>query len=327
MRSFLFFIVFFCAFVPASFAETFLIDTPGMCVKVEKVEDNRVYLKRPAAPCPVEGSGKASVEMEEGTKEIDVYLDGRHWRKFPVSPSLSPGDVSSAIETAKKQANELSLSENPHKGQALKDAQDITRFFQSAEFQQKLDSVKKLYRDMKGEEAEAKPQHAAKTATNAQRLSSGERLYLFVSSSVPVETLRNYVRAISDLADPNIRIVLRGFVNGASRVTPTISFLQKVLLVEPDCNQQGGRCRSYNAPVIIDPLLFRRYGIERVPAFIYIPSMSVKDGEMSEGMEGNTRASGPYVLHGDISLDAAVRLFAREKKSAGLEGLLKASGE
>ena len=74
-------------------------------------------------------------------------------------------------------------------------------------------------------------------------------------------------------------------------------------------------------------MLFRRYRIERVPAFVYIPSVSVKDGEMSEGIEGNTRASEPYVLYGDISLDAAVRLFAREKKSPGLEGLLKARGE
>ncbi len=326
MRSFLFFIVFFCAFVPACFGDTFIIDTPGMCVQVEKVENNRVYLKKPSASCPVEGPGKTSVEMGGAIAEIDVYVNGTAWRKLPVP--LSPEDSSSAAERATKEAGQLSLPENVHQEKAIQAAQDMTRFFQSKEFREKVDSIKQeLYREMKGEDGEANPQQMAKTPTKPRRLFSGERLYLFISSSVPVGTLRNYVQAISDLADPNIRIVLRGFVKGASRITPTISFLQKVLLVDPDCNQQEGRCRSYNAPVIIDPLLFRRYGIEQVPAFVYIPSMSVKDGEMSEGMEGNTRASEPYVLHGDISLDAAVRLFAREKKSPGLEGLLKARGE
>jgi type-F conjugative transfer system pilin assembly protein TrbC len=266
--------------------------------------------------------------MDEGTKEIDVYVDGRPWRKFPAVSSLSPGDVSNTIETAKKEAEQLSLSENPHKGQALKDAQDLDRFFQSAEFQEKLASMKEqLYREIKGEEAQVNPQETAKAQKKTRGLSSGERLYLFVSSSVPAETLRNYVRAVADFRDPNIRMVLRGFVGGASRVAPTISFLQKVLLVDLGCDPRKERCKTYNAPVIIDPLLFRRYRIGRVPAFVYVPSVSVKDGEMSEGIEGNTQASEPFVLYGDISLDAAVRVFVRDKKRPGLERLLKTRGE
>jgi type-F conjugative transfer system pilin assembly protein TrbC len=320
--------VLLCAFGTVCFGETFIVDTPGMCVRVEKVEGNRVDLKKPSAPCPMQGPGKASVEMDEGTKKIDVYVDGRPWRKFPVVSSLSPGDISSAIEMAKKEAEQLSLSENPHKGQALKDAQDLDRFFQSAEFQEKLASMKEqLYREMKGEEAQANPQDTAKAQKKTRGLSSGERLYLFVSSSVPDETLRNYVRAVADFRDPNIRMVLRGFVGGASRVAPTISFLQKVLLVDPGCDPRKERCKTYNAPVIIDPLLFGRYSIERVPAFVYIPSVSVKDDGMSEGIESNAQASEPYVLYGDMSVDSAVRLFAKEKKSPGLEELLHKRGE
>jgi type-F conjugative transfer system pilin assembly protein TrbC len=180
---------------------------------------------------------------------------------------------------------------------------------------------------MKGEEAQANPQDTAKAQKKTRGLSSGERLYLFVSSSVPDETLRNYVRAVADFRDPNIRMVLRGFVGGASRVAPTISFLQKVLLVDPGCDPRKERCKTYNAPVIIDPLLFGRYSIERVPAFVYIPSVSVKDDGMSEGIESNAQASEPYVLYGDMSVDSAVRLFAKEKKSPGLEELLHKRGE
>ncbi len=322
MRGSLFFFALFFAFCPVCFAETFIIDTPAMCVQVEKVEGNRVYLNKPPAPCPVEGSGKANVEMDGDTTEIHVYLDGKLWRTFPVP--LSPGDISSAVERAAKEAGQLSLPESVHKEKAVQAAQDITRFFQSKEFREKVDSMKQqLYREMKEEEGEANPQQMTKTPTKPRRLSSDQRIYLFISSSVPVGTLRNYVRTVSHLADPNIRIVLRGFVNGASRITPTISFLQSVLLVDPDCNPQEGRCSVYNAPVIIDPLLFRRYRIERVPAFVYIPSLSVRDEGMSEGIEGNIQPSEASVLYGDVSLDAAVRLFAKEKKSPGLEGLLE----
>ena len=48
---------------------------------------------------------------------------------------------------------------------------------------------------------------------------------------------------------------------------------------------------------------------------------------MSEGIERNTQTSEPYVLYGDISLDAAVRLFAKEKKSQSLEELLRKNGQ
>ena len=326
MKNVLLPILLFCALVPPSFAETFIVDTPTMCVEVEKVEDNRVYLRKPSAPCPLEGPGKASVEMEGDIPEIHVYVDGKLWKKLPVP--LSSEDISNSVKTGTKQAEQLSLPENVRKDKTVEAAEDVTRFFQSQEFRRKIDAMKEqLYQEMKGEEAEANPEQLAKTPAKLRKLSSDERIYLFVSSSVPVETLRNYVRAVSDLGDPNIRIVLRGFVGGASKVAPTIAFLQEMLLVEPDCDPHKERCRSHHAPVIIDPLLFRRYRIGRVPAFVYIPSVSLKDRGMSEGIESNTQAPEYFVLYGDTSLAAAVRLFAKEKKSPGLEGLLEKHGE
>lgn len=322
MRRVLFFFAFFYTFSPVCFAETFIIDTPGMCVQIEKVENNRVYLKKPSAPCPVEGPGKASVEMDGTIAEIDVYVNGTAWRKLPVP--LSSENISSAVDRATKEAGRLSFPENVHEEKAVQAAQDVTRFFRSKEFREKVDSMKQqLYRQAGDDHRE----DVAKTPTKAHKLSPDERLYLFVSSSVPVGTLRNYVRALSHLADPNIRIVLRGFVNGASRIGPTMSFLQEVLFVDPNCDPHEGRCSAYTAPVIIDPLLFRRYHIERVPAFVYIPSVSVRDEGMSEGIERNTQTSEPYVLYGDISLDAAVRLFAKEKRSQSLEELLRKNGQ
>ena len=199
-----------------------------MCVQIEKVENNRVYLKKPSAPCPVEGPGKASVEMDGTIAEIDVYVNGTAWRKLPVP--LSSEDISSAVDRATKEAGRLSLPENVHEEKAVQAAQDVTRFFQSKEFREKVDSMKQqLYRQAGDDHRE----DVAKTPTKAHKLFPDERLYLFVSSSVPVGTLRNYVQTLSNLVDPNIRIVLRGFVKGASRIGPTMSFLQEVLFVDP----------------------------------------------------------------------------------------------
>jgi hypothetical protein len=42
---------------------------------------------------------------------------------------------------------------------------------------------------------------------------------------------------------------------------------------------------------------------------------------MSEGLESN-RISNHYLVYGDVSIEYALRLFSRERKSPGIEGLL-----
>ena len=318
-------IVLFFAFAPHAFAEAVIIDTPDGCVHIDRVAGNRVDLKEAGVPCPIEDPGKASVEMDGKMKGIDVHVDGKYWRTYSLSPALSPGDVSDTMQRAKKQGEKLSIPENQHKTEALQIAEDITGYFQSRDFQERLASMKdKLYRETYGDRRGNVSPETARSATKPQRLSPQERIYLFISSSIPAHTLRNYVQAISGLGDPNIRIVLRGFVGGATFVRPTISFLREILLIDPDCAPTKSRCRSFSAPVIIDPLLFRRYRIRTVPAFVYVPSVSIRDGQMSEGLETNSMVSDPYLLYGDVSLDYALRLFIRERKSPGLEELLTA---
>ena len=117
---------------------------------------------------------------------------------------------------------------------------------------------------------------------------------------------------------------MRGFIGGARFVKPTVVFLKDILFVDPECYPGEERCGTYNSQVVIDPLLFRRYHVQRVPAFVYVPSVSVADGQISEGLESNTKVSDHYLVHGDVSLEYALKLFLGERKSPGLEGLLTA---
>lgn len=303
-------------------AKTVIIDTSDFCAHVEKVGGNRVDLTVAKEPCPIEGPGKASIRIGEEVNEIDIYVNETYWKKVSASSqSLSIGDVADVVDGAKKYGGDLSLPENPHRIEAQRIAEGVSRYFQSEEFQQRIESEKaRLYGEVYGSQADSH-RETPKTPGKVGRLSSQERIYLFISSSVPVPTLRRYVQAINNFGEPNIKIVMRGFVGGAKFVKPTMAFLKEILFVDPECDPTRERCSTFGVDVIVDPLLFGRYQVERVPAFVYVPSISVADSQMSEGLESN-RMSGHYLIYGDVSIEYVLRLFSRERKSPGLEGLL-----
>lgn len=149
-------------------------------------------------------------------------------------------------------------------------------------------------------------------------LKEDERIYIFVSSSVPKDTLRNYARDIDRLGQPRMSIVMRGFVGGMTKVRPTLEFLRGVLFKNENC--VSDECEAYQAPIIIDPLLFRRYGIEAVPAIVY--AKGVTDLTISEKIKEGGEPGDYYMLYGDAALDGALELIDREAGSGYLDCLV-----
>jgi type-F conjugative transfer system pilin assembly protein TrbC len=155
------------------------------------------------------------------------------------------------------------------------------------------------------------------------RLNQHERIYILVSSSVPLSTLRSYMSALDKLADPRASMVMRGFVGGMKYLKPTIEFVAKVRSVEPDCNPATGRCKMFKGVFNIDPLIFRRYGVTQVPAVIYVPSLSVVNPGLSEGITAAARVEGPYyVSHGDARLEYHLEKILEQTKSKSVEEML-----
>ncbi|WP_028895577.1 type-F conjugative transfer system pilin assembly protein TrbC [Syntrophorhabdus aromaticivorans] len=304
-------------------AKTVTIDTPSLCTRVEKIEGNRADLAEPSQPCPVEGQGKVSAGIKEELRDIHVYVNGTYWKKVAMnSPALSAEDIAETVAQSKKHSLTIDLEENPHKTEATRLAEDLARYAQSGEFQERIEAQKnRLYGQILGSQANRHEAAAKEPPGKRVGLSSRERIYLFISASVPVPTLRHYVKVISDLGEPNIRIVIQGFVGGAKFLKPTMAFLKEILFTDPECNPSRERCKVYSSQVTVDPLLFRKYRIERVPAFVYAPSLSISDSQMSEGL-GSAKVSDHYVVYGDMSLEYALQLFLREQKSPGLEGVL-----
>jgi type-F conjugative transfer system pilin assembly protein TrbC len=110
-------------------------------------------------------------------------------------------------------------------------------------------------------------------ADNASRhifnrtLAATDRLYVFMSSSVPLTVWKNYTQSLKKTK--NAVIVLRGCIGGCSPdgFKQTTAFLRSL----------------DNISAIIDPMLYRLYNITEVPTFIYasgVPNLDI-------GSEGN----------------------------------------
>ncbi len=302
--------------------KTVYVVTPTLCTKVESVSGGTVYLTEKDGPC-ASGERKVSVEVDEDTTELDLFVDGKFWKKSPAG-QIAVGDIPDIMKKARKDWEKYDVPKNTNTAEASKRADDLYTHYQSEKFQKKIESEKdRLQTEVYG--AQAKNYYKDdKFSGTLGKLSSQERLYLFISSSIPKESLRRYTKAVGRIKDPNIKIVMRGFINGAEYVKPTMAFIRDILLVDPGCNPLKESCTSFNTEVIIDPMLFSKYNIKNVPAFVYVPMVTVVDPEKSEGWESNIKVSDYYSVYGDANLDYVLEMFQKESKSKGIDALLSA---
>ncbi len=202
--------------------------------------------------------------------------------------------------------------------EAQRRAESILRYYNSPEYQDTLKQMSDYIRNQifpgVAEQYGPVQEKYYSDVDNMKRILAGdERLYIMISSSVPIQTLRTYADDLDKIRDPNIQMVLRGFVNGAKYVRPTLDFIKRVTYVDPSCDSED--CQVYKANIIIDPTLFSRYRVEAVPAFVYVRGVSVKDPYMTEGVDYNATYRDYAVLTGDISIEYALELFRRYFKN------------
>lgn len=145
---------------------------------------------------------------------------------------------------------------------------------------------------------------------NAPGMEIEGQVLVFVSASMPLETLRNYARSLVNIKGT---LVLRGGIDGLKKIRPTMAFSQKVLKVDPYCRNN---CPLFNVPLLIDPLLFRQHHITQVPAIVFQPEGLV------QGCERSTTASGTDVIYGDISLKGALERLQQMNPHPKLNDLL-----
>ncbi|EMC9487480.1 conjugal transfer protein TrbC [Salmonella enterica] len=202
----------------------------------------------------------------------------------PLSVKISP-EMMAAARNANAQAVQT-LNDDEH-GVARQFASSIAEFSKSDAFKKKQEAVKSQVFASAGMQGDEKKEDGPKLA--------GNQLVMFVSSSMPLVTLRKYAHDLSKVGGV---MVMRGTVGGISKMVDTITLTRNVLNADPSC--EGAKCKMWGTEMLIDPMLFRIYGINKVPALIYQPDMQIQS--YCDGLEKVNKAS--TVVYGDASVRA-----------------------
>ena len=156
-----------------------------------------------------------------------------------------------------------------------------------------------------------------KTGHEKASLKPDERIYVLISASVPLSTLRTYAQDMGIIGNPNVRMVLRGFVGegGMKNAAPTMAFIGEILNKDHASCLSGGECDSFSAIVDIDPNIFRRFNPEVVPAIVYAKGVNPTIPDVSEGHTesvGELDDKNIMMVYGDISLGYALDIFSEK---------------
>lgn len=141
-----------------------------------------------------------------------------------------------------------------------------------------------------------------------------ETFVLFVSSSMPVETLRNYVR---DLYLIDGIMVLKGMVGDETKIKPTLDFIRTLIVEDPTCTEAG--CPVTQLKVAIDPARFVHYNIDQVPAGVieYKPSF---EPNCNEARKYDSRSE---IVFGDASVQGILLAMNQKRPNPIIDKLLK----
>lgn len=217
--------------------------------------------------------------------------------------------IPSILEKARKDGETMNLPVNKYQAQGLKAAEQAAATFHSPAFQRKVEAeqqrlakgVFKTYTQPWQKETDVIQESAA-------ALSEKEKIYLFFSSSVPVETIHSYLATIASVGGSNVIPVMFGLVKGLANVQSSNEFFGKILKEDPACRDQmhpQKLCRRFQLEIRVNPTLFSKYGITQVPAVVY---------------ENET---GTFVIEGDAGFTYLLERINREAKSPSLAKFIR----
>ncbi len=222
-------------------------------------------------------------------------------------------DISGLLRQAEGQARKLPPLANDQATAGESAAEAFMEKFNATDYQGKIhDEQQRLQETLfKNTLRDAMPPDGKPPAHEAPQ---AERLYLFVSSSMPLAILRAYAATIDQAKASQITMVLRGFVGGMKKAKPTLALIGEMLKKDQACNRAKGKCDSYQVSVQIDPEQFQRFRIDEVPTLVYLRADHDDDQKQGE----------PLMVSGDASLEAMLERINREAKSPGLQTLIAA---
>jgi type-F conjugative transfer system pilin assembly protein TrbC len=144
-------------------------------------------------------------------------------------------------------------------------------------------------------------------------LAPRERLFIIISSSMPDNVVKEYLRTVTESLNGQATVLMRGFVGGIAKMKQTVDYIKRV--------SEDGKYVG----VEIHPNVVKQYGVERVPAVLYVKDYDpANDGNGGQFKKNNDY----YIVYGAVSLNAAVKKIYEKYPSKGLSKMLsKLNGE
>lgn len=143
-------------------------------------------------------------------------------------------------------------------------------------------------------------------------------LYVFISSSVPEETLQTYAADLKKI--PSSVMVLNGVIGSISYIMPTVDLISRI-----SCGKNVNDLKTENsdcamARTDINPYLFRAFKISRVPAFVMsnMPYSQI----MMAASQGQPISEDSYIkMSGDPSIEYVLEHFKSTGNATAAEML------
>lgn len=147
-----------------------------------------------------------------------------------------------------------------------------------------------------------------------------DRIYIFMSSSVPIEVWDMYAEYIDEYKIHNATLLLKGCIGSCEKIKPTLEFISKVV------TQNGKNKEGLKARIQIDPLLFKKYNIDEAPCFVYAQNIKPISFELSEGIDENLQQQAGVTFYkscGDWSFKYHIEQLEKMSKSRQIQTILK----
>ncbi len=229
-------------------------------------------------------------------------------------------DIQQGIERSEQMKSEIKLPAKAKNHNVTEAAKNATKIFHSDKFQTTVGTMRERLQQGALDNTNLSTQ--VKHDRENSFLPSNERLYLFISSSIPKSTLRRYITTLEKVSDSHVTVVMRGFIGGMNQAKPMLDFMREVLYKKDDCDFRKTQCEMFVTGINIDPQLLHRYKIKRVPAVVYATGVNVLQPEMSEGLHENVEIGNSYTVYGDASFDYLLEQINKKVKSKSLESMI-----
>ncbi len=224
-----------------------------------------------------------------------------------------PDEVAAVVKKAGEEAKNMTLPVNKFAEEGLRAAQQSADFFHSPQFQERLQcEQQRLEKEVFSLDITSWKRKRQKAEAKGTSPTGQEKIFLFISSSVPDETVHAYIAAIARITEPAITLIMRGVVGGLTS-RKGIQYFSRILKKDLRCRDEKTRksqkrCPRYQVSIAIAADLFGKYGISQVPAVVY------RDAKSS------------FRIQGDMALGYLLERINREAQSATLDKLIRKIG-